>query len=121
MTNLVIPGSQAVPGREYIYVEILEGEDFGDVFRNVTDCRDSAIRIPSSGGAINHLFRAKLKDETTFAAMSYKGDLNGWRNKFLESCRLQGRRMGVAAHRKILFSSGESVPFDEIEFEFVKE
>ena len=101
MIHRVIPGSQVVPGREYIYVEILEGEEFGNVFGNVTACSDPAIRIPTSGGAINHKFREMLKDGTIFASISYKCDLTGWRNIFLESCRLQGRRMGVAHHQKI--------------------
>lgn len=112
-----IPGMIEVEGREFLYVQTLTGEGFSDVIDEAL--ADSAVLpLPESGGAVEEKCRIILDDCTTLLALSYKGDLNGWRNKIVAYCNSTNRLWGVASRRKVELSDGRVLALDECKVEF---
>jgi hypothetical protein len=71
-----IPGTHTVEGREYCYFECAD-ENCELIFQRLV--RAITPAIPTDGGAITGGCELTLPDGRKFHAMSYKGDLLGWR------------------------------------------
>ena len=87
-----IPGTVAVEGREHWYIEY-HGGDFDSEFIKLIQAVQPAI--PSHGGAITGGCELTLPDGRKFHAMSYKGDLIGWRKQI----ELGAKHLGCATAR----------------------
>ena len=106
-----VPGIETVVGREFVYLEIRAGEQFPGLLSQVLEsCPD--VPSPSNGGAIEEKARIVLKDSTSLLALSYKGDLEGWRKKLDSFCRLNDRRSGVIRNESLLLSDGTEIPLN---------
>ncbi len=82
-TNIerIIPGKSAVEGREYIYISDNGKNEFSKIFNTLTE--QVKPRNATSGGAIVEGCKIWLPDnEGLFHAISYKGDVEGWRKDF---------------------------------------
>jgi hypothetical protein len=104
-----IPGAIDVEGREFLYVEVLAGESFPQLLDDMlSSCPD--VPLPEAGGAIEEKARIILRDGTPLLAISYKGDLPGWRTKLISYCEAKGRMWGVPADRRLSLSDGTALP-----------
>lgn len=101
----VIPGMIDVDGREFLYVEIRDAEDFDSII-DASLGANPDVPMPRAGGVIEEKTRLTLADGTSLLAMSYKGDLNGWRAKLTAFCAMQSRRWGTASHQVLHMSDG---------------
>jgi hypothetical protein len=103
-----IPGMIEVDGREFLYIEIVKGQTFRQLI-DETLSFSSNIPMPQSGGVIEEKAHITLGDESSLLAISYKGDLAGWRRKLAAYCEFNKRRWGVVSHQKIILSDGVEI------------
>jgi len=114
-----IPGTQQVEGREFIYIESAANETFHQLANCVsTICTELAI--PKSGGAIEEKARIKLSDGTSLMGVSYKGDVEGWRKRFVGICTASARKYGAISEGRLVLSDGSSPLLEELEVSFEK-
>lgn len=111
-----IPGSITVEGRENWYIEDDGCGDFDSLFLKVV----SAIAPPlhSRGGALTGGCELTLPDGRKFHALSYKGDLEGWRAQIAQGARKIGLDAARAIDGELIFSNGESIPMSKCEVRF---
>ncbi len=74
-----IPGTELVEGREFRYVRHEGGAQFGLFFTKLIWHVDPPI--PSGGGAMIEGCEITLPSGELFQAISYKGDIDGWRSQ----------------------------------------
>lgn len=114
-----IPGTQEIKGREFLYIESPAQETFHQLVNAVsTAC--SNISSPSSGGAIEEKVQLKLKNGTSLMGISYKGDVEGWRMRFIEFCTSNERCYGSIREGRLFLSDGSSLPLEELTVSFQK-
>lgn len=87
-----IPGKNEVKGREIVYLESENCDAFRSIFPKITSFGISPL--PKSGGAINEEFLIVLPDGVQMFALSYKGDLVGWKRKINECAAVLGLKIG---------------------------
>lgn len=107
-----IPGTICVRGIEVLYVEIATGQGFRQLIDEAMELPGSAP-MPQSGGVIEEKAWLDLSDGSTLLAISYKGDVPGWRGKLAAYCESKGRRWGVASNAKLILSDGTEVDLSE--------
>lgn len=111
-----IPGTIEVEGREFLYVETLQGEGFEEIIDAALSTSD--VPLPKAGGVIEERVRILLEDGTSLLGISYKGDLAGWRAKLLAYCKAKDRRWGIASSQKLALSDGTERILGECEVVF---
>jgi hypothetical protein len=97
-----IPGTVAIEGREYLYVE---AESYHDFMDGVVADTDSPK--PSSGGSLDELVRIRLPSGHSLIGLSYKGDLRGWRALMEAVCVAEDRLLGTIRSGCIHLASGD--------------
>lgn len=112
-----IPGTMNVAGREFMYIEVSVGERFSTLL-DEEEQLDSDIPPPQSGGVIEEKVRIPLKGGMSLIAVSYKGDLQGWRCRFIASCDKNGRRWGIPRDHSLVLSDGTEIKLIESHVEF---
>lgn len=115
-TVRTIPGTQAVENREFIYIQHNEEEPFPTFFKRLV--RHVTPPIPTSGGVLVEGCRISLPDGEVFYAISYKGDLHGWRQQIKLGAEAFNRSLGRIVNESLIF---DNKPVDlvncQIEFE----
>lgn len=111
-----IPGSIKVEGREHWYIEDDGCGDFDALFLKVV----SAVAPPlhARGGALTGGCELTLPDGRKFHALSYKGDLEGWRAQIAQGAGKMGLDTARAIDGELIFSNGEAIPMSECEVRF---
>lgn len=112
-----IPGTEAVGGREFIYLEASKSRKFSGLMREVLSS-SPATPMPQSGGILEEKARLVLPDKTTLLAVSFKGDLQGWRNKILGFCGEKGLKWAVIKEQFLASSDGAKIPLADCQVEF---
>ena len=112
-----LPGTIEDNGREFVYVECQIGQDFSRLMDEVLSTCPNAP-LPQSGGAIEEKARIILSDKTSFLAISYRGDLQGWKTKIVCYCHEKGRKWGILENDVLVTSDGRKVPLAECEVQF---
>ena len=107
-----IPGTIEVDGREFFYLEVAEGIDFHHMINDVLSSSNN-IPMPQDGGVIEEKTRITLQDGTSLLALSYKGDLAGWRQKLIRYCELKKYKWGIASNNKITLSDQTEIILSE--------
>lgn len=104
-----IPGMIEVQGREFFYAEVSAGEGF---HKFVDPALESSpdVPLPKSGGVIEEKIRIRLNEDTTLLGISYKGDLEGWRGKFVAYCKTKHRKWSIVSRQKLVLSDGTALP-----------
>jgi len=87
-----IPGTEKVDGRDFAYLECETADAFKSLFPKIATFGESPL--PTSGGAINEDFALVLPDGVRLFALSYKGDLKGWKRKVAECAETLGVKFG---------------------------
>lgn len=98
-----IPGTIEVDGREFFYLEAEEGIDFHQMINAVLSSNHD-IPMPKDGGVIEEKTRILLDDGISLLAISYKGDLAGWRQNLIAFCEIQNCKWGIASKNKLILS-----------------
>jgi hypothetical protein len=112
-----LPGTEKVEGREFIYLEVSKGRNFSGLMQDVlTSC--PATPMPQSGGILEEKARLVLPDKTSLLAVSFKGDLLGWRNKILGYCGEKGLKWAAVREQFLTLSDGAEIPLADCQVEF---
>ena len=112
-----IPGTQEVMGREFLYIESAADETFHQLVDAVS-AACANITLPSSGGTIEEKVRLKPRNAPSLMGISYKGDVDGWRMRFMEFCSATGRCHGSIRKGRLFLSDGRSPSLEELEASF---
>ncbi len=111
-----IPGSILVEGREYWYIEDDGMGDFNSLFLKVVLAIDPPHH--TRGGALTGGCELTLPDGRKFHALSYKGDLEGWREQIAQGAKKLGLDFARAIGGKLILSTGDEVPMSACEPRF---
>jgi len=108
MSTLTIPGREPRPGRKYLYLQNVSATSFRDLFPTIA--LSSEGPPPKAGGAVNEEVGLTIPSGETLWAISFKGDLEGWRRKIIECA--QGRKLlwGEISEEHLRLSDGRYVP-----------
>jgi hypothetical protein len=113
----ILPGIEDGDGREFLYIEEPKGRDFSTLMDDVFDSCPTAP-MPQSGGALEEKARITLPGKTSFLAISYQGDLLGWRNKILGYCGEKGLKWAAVREQFLTLSDGAEIPLADCQVEF---
>nr|WP_300887574.1 hypothetical protein [uncultured Acetatifactor sp.] len=83
-TERRVPGTYLVEGREYRYISNKSQVKFDDFFYELVRVQPL---IPQYGGAVIEGCKITLPDGDIFEAISYKGDVEGWRQQFEQGAK----------------------------------
>lgn len=100
----IVPGIQPIEGREFCYIADEGQEDFVKIFRKIV--RYISPPIPQNGGAMIEGCKITLPNGKVFQAISYKGDIEGWRMQIEKGAR--------ALNVNLAKIDGESIVLDNI-------
>jgi len=100
-----------------MYIESKESETFHQLANSISAVCPS-IAIPRSGGAIEEKVRVKVKNEISLLGISYKGDVQGWRERFVKFCEASGRKYAFIKQGRLSISDGSSFSIEELEICF---
>lgn len=106
MNESAIPGTEVRSGRGYLYLQSLSTDSFRDLFPRITRYGDGPL--PKAGGAINEEVRLTIPTGESFSAISFKGDLDGWRSKILECAGAENLLWAQIAGDDFVVSDGRS-------------
>jgi hypothetical protein len=112
-----LPGTQEVRGREFMYVESAESETFHQLV-NLISANCPAVATPRFGGAIEEKVRVTLKNGISLIGISYKGDIEGWRARFVGFCEASGRKYAFIKQGRFSLSDGLSCSIEDLEIRF---
>lgn len=112
-----LPGAMRVEGREFMYIEISKGQNFSRLMDDAFETCQT-LPMPQDGGALEEKVRVILPDQTTLLALSFRGDLSGWRNILIGYCTETGRVWAKLKGQVFALSDGTEVPVDDCEVEF---
>lgn len=79
-----VPGTYLVEGREYRYVSNKSQVKFGELFHEICSVPPC---IPQNGGALVEGCKITLPNGEIFEAVSYKGDIEGWRQQLEQGAK----------------------------------
>lgn len=113
-----VPGVVPVEWREYCYVS----DDGCDKFvgKGLFDKLTSQIEppIPKSGGVMTENCKLWLPSGELLHAISYKGDLDGWRMQIEQGAKILGLFIGKIISGRIVLSDARSYDLSDCTVEF---
>ncbi|EDS4738672.1 hypothetical protein B0C58_004729 [Salmonella enterica subsp. enterica serovar Oranienburg] len=113
-----IPGATPVKWREYRYV-LDDGRDSfigNGLFNKLTG--QIAPLIPTSGGAITENCKLLLPSGECLQALSYKGDIEGWRKQIEKGAKELGLFTGKIMGDEIILSDNRRYKLSACKVEF---
>lgn len=113
-----IPGTTPVEWREHRYVsddgnDKFVGKGFFDKLTNIIE-----PSIPTSGGAITENCKLWLPSGELLHALSYKGDIEGWRKQIEQGAKELGLFTGKIIDNKIILSDNRTYDLSDCRVEF---
>ncbi|HDS1299615.1 MULTISPECIES: hypothetical protein [Stenotrophomonas] len=109
----IAPGINPVAGVEVVY---FEADKTTRAARQFDALQDSAGELTaSSGGIVSDSCRITLPNGQCFRALSFHGDLDGWRKAVEAGARTLGLRLARIEDDHLIISDGQSVPLSECE------
>jgi hypothetical protein len=110
------PGTNPVAGVEFVYYEDYETSGAASQFEELMD---SAGEVTvSSGGIVSDSCRIVAPNDQCFRALSFHGDLDGWRAAVEVGARTLGLRLARIEGDHLMISDGQSVPLSECKLDF---
>ena len=101
-----IPGTTQNKTRKYIYIEDDGRGNFGDLFNSIT--AKVIPRNATHGGMGEVGFRIITPDNTVFHGLSYKGDLEGWKQDIELGSKNLNLLIATIEDDKMVISDGRS-------------
>ncbi|MBB3059781.1 hypothetical protein [Microbulbifer rhizosphaerae] len=111
-----IPGTSITEGREYKYIICNGKMDIAALFMKVV--RKIIPQIAKSGGIINEDCRITLPSGECYFAVSYKGDISGWRQQIERGADALGLLVAEISHDKLILSDRNKVLLSECKIKF---
>lgn len=115
-----IPGiNQEITWREFRYIQDDGNNDFSSqkgLFYKVTTFE--ILPLPKNGGVITENCKLRLPTGDLFYALSYKGDIVGWRNRIEDSAKQLQLLTGRIENEKIVLSDNRSFDISDCRVEF---
>jgi hypothetical protein len=115
-TERKIPGTSFTEGREYRYISCGDGTDIAVLFKKVI--REVNPPLATNGGAINEGCKVNLPSGECYFAVSYKGDIEGWRQQIEQGAIALGLSVAKVDQDKLLLSDGNEVFLSDCKFQF---
>jgi hypothetical protein len=115
-TTRIIPGTQATDGREFRYVSDAGMETFGTFFKKLI--RFVSPPIPKDGGALIEGCKITLPDGEIWQAISYKGDIEGWRQQVEQGAKALGAKIARIDGESIVLNDAHSFRLADCKIEF---
>lgn len=112
-----IPGTVFVPGREFRYVNCDNEPNLAELFRRVTGAVQPTLA--KSGAVVTENCVLTIPDGGRFFALSYKGDIEGWREQIGRGAKLKGKLLAQIEGNVLAIEDGRSFPLAECVTEFV--
>jgi len=116
-TELKIPGSSKIEGREYRYVSCDDSNDITVLFKKVI--REIDPPVAKSGGVVNEGCKVTLPSGECYFALSYKGDIEGWRQQIEQGAAALNLPVAQLSQDKLVMSNGNEVLLSECKVQFV--
>lgn len=114
-TERKVPGISIIEGREYRYISC-DNNDISDLFNKII--REVDPPIVKNGGAIYEGCRLVLPTGETYFAVSYKGDIHGWRQQIERGATALNLSVAKITNERLLLSDGNEVLLSECEVQF---
>ncbi|MBV1790832.1 hypothetical protein KQ940_22450 [Marinobacterium sp. D7] len=111
-----VPGTSVVEGREYRYVSCGCDNDIAALFKKLIRKVDPPLA--TSGGAVNDGCKVTLPSGECYFAVSYKGDIDGWRQQIEQGAAALGLSVAKISQSGFLLDDGNEIPLSECEFQF---
>lgn len=105
------PGTNTVAGVEFVYYEDYETSGAASQFHTLLDSAGEIVA--SSGGIVSDSCRIVAPNGQRFRALSFHGDLDGWRAAVEAGARTLGVRLARIQGRHLMVSDGQSVLLSE--------
>ncbi|MCM1217557.1 MAG: hypothetical protein NC331_10285 [Lachnospiraceae bacterium] len=112
-----VPGTYLVEGREFRYVSNKSQVNFDKLFHELFNVPP---KIPQKGGALVEGCKITLPNGDIFEAVSYKGDIEGWRQQFEQGAKALNEELaGIDIDTdSIVLNDTRSFPLTECMVEF---
>lgn len=111
-----IPGATHVDGTEFLY---FEDDGKNNRKKQFNLLLDSAGTIAAtSGGVVSDRCRITLPAGTVFSALSYHGDIAGWRAALEAGANARGLLLARVEGERFVISDGRSFPLSDCRIEF---
>ncbi|PWK27269.1 hypothetical protein [Pseudomonas sp. OV226] len=111
-----VPGSNPVEGVEFIYYE---DDGKNKVKKQFNALLDSAGLIrATNGGVVSDSCKIYLSDGHLFHALSYHGDIEGWREAVEAGAKARGLLLARIEGDKFVIADGRSIPLSDCKIEF---
>ncbi len=107
----IAPGINPVAGVEFFYYEDFHTGSASSQFRKLLD--SAGEFTASSGGIVSDSCRITLPNGQCFLALSFHGDLDGWRKAVEAGARNLGLRLARIEDDRLIIFDGQSVPLSE--------
>jgi hypothetical protein len=113
-----IPGKNPVEWREFRYVSDDGHDKFvgKGLFKKLTEQVDPPI--PTGGGVTAENCKLWLPSGELLHALSYKGDIDGWRKQIEQGADQLGLLTGAVVNDKVILSDGRNYELLECRVEF---
>ncbi|WP_339437593.1 hypothetical protein [Pseudomonas sp. EL_65y_Pfl1_R32] len=111
-----VPGVIAVDGQQVIYFSDDGRNKFRKQFNNLTCFADPPSAI--SGGVNERGCKITPPSGPAFYAISYHGDLDGWRKDIEAGADALGLLLALIEVDRFVVSDGRSIPLSDCEIEF---
>lgn len=111
-----VPGVIPVDGVEVVYYQDDKRATPKKLFKSFLD--GLSFRNATSGGRVSDSCSIRSPDGLLFRAMSYHGDLAGWRKDIEEGAKGLGLLLACIEGDKFIISDGRSFPLSECKIEF---
>lgn len=115
-TARIIPGTQPTDGREFCYVSDGGKEEFAAFFKKLI--RFVAPPIPKDGGALIEGCKITLPNGEILQAISYKGDIEGWRCQVEQGAKALGAKVAKIDGESIVLDDEQSIRLAACQIEF---
>jgi len=115
-TERTVPGTQLFEGREYCYVSNNSQKDFKKTFDELVDYVSPPI--PKDGGVINEACKLTLPNGEIFQAISYRGDIEGWRRQIEQGAKALNEKIAKIETDSIVLDDMQSFRLTDCRIDF---
>lgn len=111
-----LPGLNPAEGVEFLYYESNGKSKAKKQFNALLDSAGSINA--ASGGIVSDSCKIHLSDDRVFHALSYHGDINGWRQAVEAGAKARGLLLARIESEQFVISDGRSIPLSDCKIEF---
>ena len=111
-----IPGVNPVEGVEFVYYQDDNKLKPKKLFKSLLDGVNP--RCAKKGGRVSNSCNIVFPDGSLFHAMSYHGDLEGWRKDIEVGAKSLGLLLARIEGDQFIISDGRSIPLSDCKIEF---